>query len=105
MVPPASAVAPDSVALSEMAVPRLTDCVADVAMPGCFLSTTKHSVVVFVCVPARYLEPAAGVYSTRKQYSPTAVGVYASDVAAPLESVLVAPTLVPPVVQSGVEPD
>ena len=39
--------------------------------------TRKHSVVSLVCSPARYSEPSAGVYSARKQYQPSAVGVNA----------------------------
>src|SRR5205814_1924235 len=67
-----------------------------------FLSTTKHSVVEFVWLPGRYFEPAAGVYSIRKQYVAMLAGVKASEVAVPPASVFV-PRLVPPVEQSGVE--
>src|SRR6185503_10368000 len=80
MCPPASAVAPLSVALSEIDAPTLTDCSAEV-------------------------EIDVGCLSTTKQYAPTAVGVKASEVALPPDRVFVAPTFVPPVEQSGAEPD
>src|SRR4029079_13574913 len=105
MCPPASAVAPLSVALSEIDAPTLTDCSAEVEIEVGCLSTTKHSEVVFVWFASRYFEPWAAVNSTRKQYAPTAVGVKASEVALPPDRVFVAPTFVPPVEQSGAEPD
>src|SRR5687767_8204832 len=64
--------------------------------------TRKHSVVWFVCSPARYWDPAAGVYSTRKQYQPSRVGVNVSDVAVSLSMVSV-PIASPPFEQSGFE--
>ena len=100
--PPASEVAPFSVALSEIVAPTLTVSSAVVVIDVGFLSTTKHSVVEFVWLPGRYFEPAAGVYSTRKQYVAMLAGVKASEVAVPPASVFV-PRLVPPVEQSGVE--
>ena len=38
-------------------------------------ATVKHSVVAFVCEPARYCALASGVYSARQQYLPTAADV------------------------------
>ena len=73
--PPASEVAPFSVALSEIVAPTLTVSSAVVVIDVGFLSTTKHSVVEFVWLPGRYFEPAAGVYSTRKQYVAMLAGV------------------------------
>ena len=67
IVPVASSVALLRTAVSEIDSRRLTDSVADVAIDGVALATVKHSVVVFVWLVGRYLEPVAGVYSARKQ--------------------------------------
>ena len=105
IVPPASAVAPDRVALSAIAWPALTVWLAVVTIAVVFLTTVKHSVVAFVCDAARYCEAAFGTYSARKQYLPTAAGVYAAEVAVPPLALVVtatppaAPTWVPPVGQ------
>jgi hypothetical protein len=65
--PPASDVAPDSVALSEIDAPTLTVWFAAVVIDGVFLTTSKHSVVWFVWLPDLYCEAASGVYSARQQ--------------------------------------
>src|SRR6185312_9980754 len=57
-----------------------------------------------VWLPLRYSEPVAGVYSARKQYQPSALGVNSADVALSLAIETVPPTGSPPLVQSGLEP-
>src|SRR4051812_14086865 len=108
MWPPASEVAPVSVALSEICAPTLTDWAAAVEIDVSFLTTVKHSVVWLVCLPARYCELASGVYSARKQYDPSAAGLNGTDVAVPPLALVVTltalPSWVPPVEQSGAEP-
>src|SRR4051794_38923791 len=77
-------------------------------MNGGWLVGGKHSpltpTVLLVCVALVYGDPAAGVYSARQQYVPTArvsVLVVLSEVAEPARpSGFVAPTLVPPAEQS-----
>jgi hypothetical protein len=59
--PPASEVAPESVALSAIAWPTLTVWLTAVTIAGLFLTTSKHSVVVFVWVPDLYWDCASGV--------------------------------------------
>ncbi len=61
MDPPASLVAPVSDALSLIAVPTPTLCVADVAIAGTFLMTRKHSLVRFEWLVSRDFEPVAGL--------------------------------------------
>src|SRR6478735_390918 len=62
--------------------------------------TRTHSVVALVWEASRYLEPALGVYSARKQYQPMALGVNAVESASPLTSVMSLPVWVPPVEQA-----
>src|SRR3990172_9115012 len=78
---------------------------AVVAMAGLAFRTWKHSVVLFVCEVGRYFNPAAGVYSARKQYQPGAVGDIAFDIASPLPSTtLSCPASAPPVAQFAADP-
>ena len=56
------------VSVNPIGLPAETDAASAVLVRSMVAGMTrKHSVVLLVCVSARYLEPAAGRYSTRKQ--------------------------------------
>lgn len=73
-----------------------------IVSPGDFM--VKHSVVVLVWLPTEYWAVASGLYSARKQYVPSAVGVNADEVAVPALTATAPPTWVPPVAQFGGDP-